>query len=31
MHEGGNLSSHVVLNTVKPFTGIALDDLVSAP
>ena len=27
----GNLSSHVVLNTVKPFTGITLDDLVSAP
>lgn len=26
----GNLSSHVVLNTVKPFSGIVLDDLVSA-
>lgn len=27
----GNLSSHVVLKTVRPFVGVALDDLVSAP
>lgn len=25
----GNLSSYVVLNSVKPFTGVALDDLVT--
>lgn len=25
----GNLSSHVVLNTIRQFTGVALDDLVS--
>jgi len=26
----GNLSSHVVLKTVRPFVGVVLDDLVSA-
>src|SRR5215813_9912182 len=26
----GNLSSHIVLNTVKSFTGVVLDDLLSA-
>jgi len=27
----GNLSSHIVLKTVRPFVGVVLDDLVSAP
>jgi len=27
----GNLSSHVVLKTVRPFVGVVLDDLVAAP
>jgi len=27
----GNLSSHVVLKTVRPFVGVVLDDLVTAP